>query len=86
VIDVVSRGTGVRAPIYEGRGRMMLAGDYAARASVDMALTDLAVIEQAASQAGLALPITRAAHALFRRAQKVGHGHEDMAVVAEVVA
>ena len=86
VLDVLARGTGVRAPIYEGRGRMMLAGDYAARASVDMALTDLAAIEGAARDARLTLPVTAAAHAAFRRARDAGFGHEDMAAVAKAVA
>jgi 3-hydroxyisobutyrate dehydrogenase len=83
-LDVLARGTGVRAPIYQGRGRMMLDGDFTANASVDMALKDLALIRAAAGD--LELPLTDTAHALFRRAAEAGLADEDMAAVIKLLA
>ena len=82
-LDVLARGTGVRAPIYEGRGRMMLEGDFEAHASIAMALKDLDLIAAAAD--GLELPLTETAHELFRRAAAAGLGEEDMAAVIKAL-
>ena len=52
---------------------------------MELALQDLGLIERAADDHGLRLPLTEAAHALFRRAGAAGLGHEDMAAVAKLV-
>jgi 3-hydroxyisobutyrate dehydrogenase-like beta-hydroxyacid dehydrogenase len=83
-LDVLALGTGVRAPIYQGRGRMMLAGDFEAHASIAMALKDLELIEAAAGE--LELPLTEAARRVFLRAAAAGLGEEDMAAVVKVLA
>lgn len=85
LLSVLARGTGVRAPIYQARGRLILDGDYTARASVQMALKDLELIASAADETGLELPLTAAAHGLFRRAAGAGYAEEDMAAVYKVI-
>jgi 3-hydroxyisobutyrate dehydrogenase-like beta-hydroxyacid dehydrogenase len=85
VLEVLARGTGVRAPIFLGRGRMILDEEWEARASVELALQDLGLIERAAAEHRLRLPLTETAHDLFRRAGAAGLEGEDMAAVAKLV-
>ena len=85
VLETLSRGTGVRAPIYLGRGRMMIDGDYAPRATVELARNDLALIVGAAQELGLTLPLVETAREVFERAAAARLGHEDMAAVAKLL-
>jgi 3-hydroxyisobutyrate dehydrogenase len=85
VLEALSRGTGVRAPIYLGRGRMIVDGDFAPRATVELARKDLALIVAAARQLGLRLPLTEAAQVVFERAGAAKLDHEDMAAVAKLL-
>ena len=85
VLAVLSRGTGVRSPIYLGRGRLMLDGDFAPRATVNLARHDLGLIAAAAAAHGLRLPLTEAVREVFERAGAGGLDDEDMAAVAKLL-
>jgi 3-hydroxyisobutyrate dehydrogenase-like beta-hydroxyacid dehydrogenase len=85
VLAVLAEGTGVRSPIYSGRGRLMLDGDFAPRATVELATKDLALIEAAASEAGVDLPLLRRTRELFDVASEAGLAGEDMAAVSKLL-
>lgn len=85
VLAALARGTGVRAPIYLGRGRLIVDGDYDARATVELARKDLALIAQAAQEAGLRLPLVETAREVFERAGAAQLDGEDMAAVAKLL-
>jgi 3-hydroxyisobutyrate dehydrogenase-like beta-hydroxyacid dehydrogenase len=84
-VDVLSKGTGVRAPLYTAKGRLVLDGDYEARASVSLATKDLELITEAARAAGVRLPLTETARELFERAAAAGLEEEDMIAVYKVL-
>ena len=86
VLDVLAEGTGVRSPIYSGRGRLILDGDFAPRATVELATKDLALIADAAAEHGLELPLAERTRERFGAAAAAGHGREDMASVAKLIA
>jgi 3-hydroxyisobutyrate dehydrogenase-like beta-hydroxyacid dehydrogenase len=85
LVDVLSRGTGVRAPLYTAKGRLVLDGDYEARASVALATKDLELITEAAREAGVLLPLTETARDVFARAAAAGLGEEDMIAVYKLL-
>jgi 3-hydroxyisobutyrate dehydrogenase-like beta-hydroxyacid dehydrogenase len=85
LVDVLSRGTGVRAPLYAAKGRLVLDGDYEARASVGLATKDLELITTAAREAGVRLPLTETARRLFERAAAAGLEDEDMIAVYKLL-
>jgi 3-hydroxyisobutyrate dehydrogenase len=84
-LEVLSRGTGVRSPIYLARGRLMLARDFAPRATIELARHDLALIAAAARERGLRLPMTEAARDVFERAGAAGLDDKDLAAVASLL-
>ena len=86
VLQVLAEGTGVRSPIYSARGRMILDGDFAPRATVELATKDLALITSAAAEHGLELPLAERTRERFDSAAAAGHAHEDMAAVAKLLA
>jgi 3-hydroxyisobutyrate dehydrogenase len=85
VLEVLAEGTGVRSPIYSGRGRLILDGDFAARATVELATKDLALISAAADASGLDLPLVARTRALFDAAAARGLAGEDMAAVTKLL-
>jgi 3-hydroxyisobutyrate dehydrogenase len=85
VLATLARGTGVKAPIYLGRGRLIIDGDFAPRATVELARNDLALIAAAAAEAGLRLPLLDAAREVFERAGAADLDGEDMAAVAKLL-
>ncbi|HWN21610.1 MAG TPA: NAD(P)-dependent oxidoreductase [Gaiellaceae bacterium] len=85
VLEVLAEGTGVRSPIYSARGRMIADGDYAPRATVELATKDLALIAAAAAQHGLELPLAERTRERFDEAAAAGHAGEDMAAVAKLI-
>lgn len=85
LLGLLEAGTGVRAPIYLARGRLMVDGDFAARASVALAAKDLELIHDAAEAAGLELPLLERTRAVFADACAAGLAGEDMAAVYKLV-
>jgi 3-hydroxyisobutyrate dehydrogenase-like beta-hydroxyacid dehydrogenase len=85
VLAVLAEGTGVRSPIYSGRGRLIVDGDFAPRATVELATKDLALIAAAAKAAGLELPLVERTRALFDAAVAAGLTREDMAAVSKLL-
>ena len=85
VLEVLAEGTGVRSPIYSGRGRLILDGDFDARATVGLATKDLALISAAADAAGIELPLVVRTRTLFDAAVASGLAGEDMAAVTKLL-
>jgi 3-hydroxyisobutyrate dehydrogenase-like beta-hydroxyacid dehydrogenase len=85
VLALLEAGTGVRSPIYLARGRLMVDGDFGARASVGLAAKDLELIHDAASAAGLQLPLLERTRSIFAAARAAGLEGEDMAAVYKLV-
>ena len=85
LLAALERGTGVRAPLYAAKGRLILDGDYAPRFTVEGALKDLDLIAAAAERAGLRLPANETALSVFRQAAAAGLGGEDMAAVYKLL-
>lgn len=85
LLRLLEAGTGVRSPIYLARGRLMVDGDFAARASVGLAAKDLDLIHEAASGAGLELPLLERTRAVYDEARTAGLEEEDMAAVYKLV-
>ena len=85
VLQVLADGTGVRSPIYSARGRLILDGDYAPRATVELATKDLALIAAAAEEHQLELPLAERTRARFEDAVAAGYGGEDLAAVAKLL-
>jgi 3-hydroxyisobutyrate dehydrogenase len=85
VLAVLAEGTGVRSPIYSGRGRLILDRDFAPRATVELATKDLALIAGAAAAAGLELPLVERTRALFDDAAAAGLARADMAAVTTLI-
>lgn len=81
LLGLLEAGTGVRAPLYLARGRLIAEGDYAPRASVEMAMKDLELLAEAAAAAGLELPLLERTRAVFAEARAAGLGGRDMAAV-----
>jgi 3-hydroxyisobutyrate dehydrogenase len=85
LVDVISSGTGVRAPLYTAKGRLVLDGDFEARASVALARKDLELITAAAREVGVRLPLTETAREVFERAEATGLTQEDMIAVYKLL-
>jgi 3-hydroxyisobutyrate dehydrogenase-like beta-hydroxyacid dehydrogenase len=85
VLEVLAEGTGVRSPIYSGRGRLILDRDFDARATVGLATKDLALISAAADAAGIELPLVARTRTLFDAAVANGLAGEDMAAVTKLI-
>jgi len=75
--------TGFRSPLYQGKGKQMLDGDFAPRGSVDTAIKDLGLIVDAAQAAGLPTAALADARARYLKARELGGGALDMANVIE---
>jgi len=85
LLALLEAGTGVRSPIYLARGRLMVDGDFGARASVGLAAKDLELIHDAAFAAGMELPLLERTRSIFAEARAAGLEDEDMAAVYKLV-
>lgn len=81
LLRLLAAGTGVRSPIYQARGRMIVDRDFEPRASVALAAKDLELIHETAAGRGLELPLLERTRELYRRALAHGLGECDMAAV-----
>lgn len=85
LLKVLAKGTGVRAPIYQGKGRAMIDRDFSPKATVELAQKDLRLIVDAAHSHDLVLPLTETTQAQFERAAEAGWAGDDMARVFELL-
>ena len=82
----VLAGSAANSRMLEVRGPLMVRGEYPAQMKLDLFMKDLHLIQDAATAAGVALPLTDAAERLYATAAAAGHGHEDLAVVLTALA
>lgn len=64
---------------------LLLSGDYDSRAPIRLLAKDLALVENAALDMGVSLPMARRARALFDDAMARGLGEDDVAAMIRVV-
>jgi 3-hydroxyisobutyrate dehydrogenase-like beta-hydroxyacid dehydrogenase len=74
-------GSAAGSRMLELRGPLMVRGEYPAQMKLDLFMKDLHLIQDAAAEAGAALPLTDTAERLYAAAVGTGHGGEDLAVV-----
>jgi len=72
--------------MLEVRGPLMVRQEYPAQMKLGLFMKDLHLIQDAASTAGAAVPLTDAAERLYAAAAAAGHGDEDLAVVLTALA
>jgi 3-hydroxyisobutyrate dehydrogenase-like beta-hydroxyacid dehydrogenase len=82
----VLTGSAAGSRMLEVRGPLMVRGEYPAQMKLDLFMKDLHLIQDAATAAGAALPLTDAAERLYAAAAQTGHGKEDLAVVLTALA
>jgi 3-hydroxyisobutyrate dehydrogenase len=67
------------APYAKLKGAAMISGDLDPSFSLELAAKDAGLVERAAAEAGLDLPLVRAVAAQLARGVQDGHGEQDMA-------
>jgi L-threonate 2-dehydrogenase len=72
--------------MLEVRGPLVARGAFPPQMKLDLFLKDLRLIRDAADAVGARVPLTEAATRLYQAARDSGHGGEDLAVVARVIA
>ncbi|MGW1887477.1 NAD(P)-dependent oxidoreductase [Streptomyces sp. NPDC001970] len=77
-LDSVSGGA-LDNGYLRAKAAVILSGDYAPSFTVTNALKDTRLITEAAERAGVRMDVARAGLARFERAERSGHGDDDMA-------
>jgi putative dehydrogenase len=85
IVDVVSASSGA-SWVFADRMPRVLAGDYTARAAVDILAKDLGLALDSAAAVRAALPVCAIARESFRATSALGHGQEDDAAVVKYYA
>jgi L-threonate 2-dehydrogenase len=83
--EVISNSAG-SSWMFQNRVPHILDGNYAPKSAVDIFVKDLGIVRQAGETHAIGLPMTEAAHALFRAAHDMGLGREDDSAVVKVYA
>jgi 3-hydroxyisobutyrate dehydrogenase len=81
--DVIGASSGA-SWIFADRIPRVLAGDYSAKAAIDILRKDLSILLETAAGQAFPTPLARTAHAIFEDAARLGHGKEDDAAVIKV--
>jgi L-threonate 2-dehydrogenase len=76
VFDIVTNAAG-NSWMLGNRGPRMMMEDPPCASSVDIFIKDLGLVLQTGRDAGVALPLSAAAHQMFTGASAMGHGRED---------
>ncbi|MBS1302631.1 L-threonate dehydrogenase [Loktanella sp. SALINAS62] len=84
-VDVISASAGT-SWMFENRAPHVVAADFAPRSAVTIWPKDLGIVSTIADDAGLPVPLTRAALGQFEAAVAAGWGAEDDAAVTRVYA
>ena len=74
-------GSTVGAPYAQLKGKQILAREFPPAFPLSLALKDARLVLEAAERHGVSLKVAQAAAEQFERAEKLGHGDEDMAAV-----
>jgi 3-hydroxyisobutyrate dehydrogenase len=84
-LDAIKGGS-VGAPIAESKGRAMIAAEFAPSFPLALAHKDIRLVQQAASDCDLLLPVAGTMAQQFGRAIQLGHGDDDLAAVYYAVS
>lgn len=79
-LDTIAGGA-MDTPYAQGKGRAMIAGDFAPAFATSGAVKDTALIADAMHAAGVDDRVMRAVNAEFEASAKAGHAEDDMAAV-----
>lgn len=74
-------GAPANSPYAQVKGAAMMAGDFSPSFGLDGGRKDLALIAEAATEAGVETALLDGVRALFDRASRAGHGNDDLAAV-----
>ena len=81
----VIQGGGLDVPYAHLKGKLMLAHLYPVSFPLHLALKDARLVREAATAAGVTLPMMEAVISYFERAAAAGHAADDMAALHEAV-
>jgi 3-hydroxyisobutyrate dehydrogenase len=81
-LDTIA-GSGTDSPYAHLKGGAMLAGRYEPSFPLSLAHKDARLVADAAHHAGVSLPLADAIRHQLHRAEKAGHGPEDMGAIFE---
>lgn len=84
VIETLAGGA-AQSWLLENLGPRVAVGDHAPGFMIDLLLKDLRLVDSAASNAGLPMPVTTLARSLIQAASADGHGRDGMQSVATVI-
>jgi 3-hydroxyisobutyrate dehydrogenase len=84
-LDAIKGGS-VGAPIAETKGRAMIAAEFAPSFPLALAHKDIRLVQQAAVDCDLLLPLAGTMAQQFGRAIQLGHGGDDLAAVYYAVS
>jgi 3-hydroxyisobutyrate dehydrogenase len=73
------KGGPLDLPYAQVKGRAMIARSFPESFKLSLALKDARLVREAATEAGLELPVVAAVERQFERATEMGHGSEDLA-------
>jgi 3-hydroxyisobutyrate dehydrogenase-like beta-hydroxyacid dehydrogenase len=85
VLEVLS-GAWAASTMLERTGPLVASGEYGSRAPVRLLAKDLALVERAAGDVGISLPLAQRTREVFDRAMAAGLGEMDIAAVATLLA
>jgi 3-hydroxyisobutyrate dehydrogenase-like beta-hydroxyacid dehydrogenase len=83
-LDVL-KASAATSRMLEVRGPLMLRGEFPPQMKLDLFMKDLHLIQDAAKDAGAALPLGDVAERLYAAMQAAGHGGEDLSVVIRAI-
>jgi 3-hydroxyisobutyrate dehydrogenase len=75
------KGSSTDAPIVETKGRAMMAAEFPPSFPLSLAHKDIRLVQQAAADCDLLLPLAGTMAQQFGRATQLGHGADDLAAV-----
>ncbi len=75
------RGGSAGAPLAETKGRAMMAAEFPPSFPLSLAHKDIRLVQQAAADCDLLLPVAGTMAQQFGRATQLGHGDDDLAAV-----
>jgi 3-hydroxyisobutyrate dehydrogenase-like beta-hydroxyacid dehydrogenase len=85
IVKVIASGAGT-SRVFELRAPLMASGEYAPTMKIDIWQKDMAIIGDFAKALGVPVPTFAASAPVYDQAQAAGHGGDDTAAVAEIIA
>ena len=85
VLLEIIENSALNAPMFQSKGKTILAGNFKARFFAEHMVKDIDLILDAGKAKGVDLPVAETARVLFNRAVKLGFGKEDYSAVVKAI-